>query len=332
MLICGPPTESPVMLRLQARYSQLAWETLVEVQRTKDQKLIAQALLILVSGLVVGGFKTSAPFYLFKLCGVINKENLRFLPVYGRPPELSEEVREDVTVLSQAIYLENYFYLASGGAAPVMTARIEREFRLELQVCSKGFVGVRSRFNNLVQRVYPHLFSICPLTMRTQGILLVRDAIFVLSPPSADRKTGLGVLLRIRADLHHLISSSDVGKAGGLRESRHQLVLAMDNFCNDLMKNLQRFIEVKDAGGAGMIWTCCITCLGHLAALCHFISQTELTLRGAMDNMCKLALDRLANLSYEAHIEEFTHFDVLTGVCIITVLLQMGEALTKNTN
>jgi len=28
-----------------------------------------------------------------------------------------------------------------------------------------------------VQQTYPHLFEICPLIMRTQGILLVKDAV-----------------------------------------------------------------------------------------------------------------------------------------------------------
>jgi len=37
-------------------------------------------------------------------------------------------------VLSQAIYLENYFYLALDGPLPVKPARIEREFRQDFHV------------------------------------------------------------------------------------------------------------------------------------------------------------------------------------------------------
>jgi len=37
------------------------------------------------------------------------------------------------------------------------------------------------------QQTYPHLFDICPLTMRTQGILLVKDAILMMASCSADR-------------------------------------------------------------------------------------------------------------------------------------------------
>lgn len=84
--------------------------------------------------LIITGFTASAPLYLSKTCEAINKADLQFLPVYGRPPELSDQVREDVTVLSQAIYLENYLYLVLDGSAPAMTVRIEREFRLDLEV------------------------------------------------------------------------------------------------------------------------------------------------------------------------------------------------------
>ena len=134
MHLCGPPGESPVIVQLQARYAQMAWESLVKVYGTDDQKLEAQALLLLIHAFVIMGFTTPAQLYLLKMCKAINKANLQFLPVHGRPGELSEQVREDTVILSQAIYLENYFYLTLGGSAPTMTTRIEREFRLDLQV------------------------------------------------------------------------------------------------------------------------------------------------------------------------------------------------------
>ena len=142
MYLCEAPDEPPVVVG--ARYAQLTWETLIEVYRTDDQRLIAQALLLLIHGLVITGFTASAPLYLLKMCDIINNANIQFLPaVYGHPTELSEQVRKDVTVLSQAIYLENYFYLAFGGSGPVMTARIEMEFRLDLEVRTvRGFFVV----------------------------------------------------------------------------------------------------------------------------------------------------------------------------------------------
>ena len=134
MYLCGAPGGVPAIVRLQARYSQQAWETLVEIYETEDQKLKIQGVLVLVYILVIIGFAAGPPLYLSKVCNFIESANLQFLPVYGRPLELSEQVRGDAAILSQAIYMENYLYLALGGPAPVMTARIEREFRMDLQV------------------------------------------------------------------------------------------------------------------------------------------------------------------------------------------------------
>ncbi|KAF9642933.1 hypothetical protein BDM02DRAFT_3264295 [Thelephora ganbajun] len=272
MHLCGVPEETPAMVLLQARYAQMAWESLIEFFKTDQQKDKVQGIVLLVHAFIIMGFTSSAQFYLSKMCKIIDKAKLQFLPAYGRPAGLSEQVREDASVLSQVIYLENFFYLTLGGPAPVMTTRIEREFRLDLQ------------------RVYPHLFDICPLTMRTQSILLVREAILVLDPCSDDQN------------------------ASGRGESRHQLIHALDRFSNDLIRNLQRFIIVEDGNGVGTIWACCVTCLGHLVALCHLTSQTEPALSKSMDGLYNLTLDKLGNLSLEVHIEEYSHFDFLTGM------------------
>ena len=86
------------------------------------------------------------------------------------------------------------------------------------------------------------------------------------------------------------------------------------------MGNLQRFIEVGDISGVETIWACCVTCLGHLAALSYLISQREPTLRGSMDDLCNLTLEKLGDLSNEVHVEEYSYFDVLTEVRIFVVL------------
>ena len=134
MHLCEVPDASPAMVRLQARYCQWAWETLVDIYKTGDQKLKAQGVLLFVGALIAMGFAATAPFYLLKLCNIIDEANLGFFPECGHPPELSEQVREDAAVLTQAIYLENYFYLTLGGSVPMMTKRIEKEFRSDLQV------------------------------------------------------------------------------------------------------------------------------------------------------------------------------------------------------
>ena len=72
--------------------------------------------------------------YLTKTCIALNAKKLRFIPETGRPPELTEDLRERLVMLSQVIYLESYMFLAVDGIEPKMTTRIENEFRDELQV------------------------------------------------------------------------------------------------------------------------------------------------------------------------------------------------------
>ena len=54
--------ESLATVRLLARYAQRAWETFIEIYRTDDQKLKAQALLPVVYSLVNGEFQVGARF------------------------------------------------------------------------------------------------------------------------------------------------------------------------------------------------------------------------------------------------------------------------------
>ncbi|KAF9779631.1 hypothetical protein BJ322DRAFT_1168073 [Thelephora terrestris] len=278
MYLCAPK-QTPYMVRLEASYVQRSWESLVELNQTNQERAKAQALVRVAHSAVILGFNAAAQLYFSKACKIIEKAKLQFLPEYGPPAEFSEEVREEASVLSQAIFLENYFYLTMGGPAPVKTAGIEKEFRLDLQ------------------RVYPCLFKICPLTMRTQSILLVRDAIHILNSP-----------------VDHKEKTSDQ------RKSCLHLVHALDTFSSALMENLEQFISIGDTCGVWMIWSCCIMCLAHLAALCHLMSQEEPALSTPMNGLYDLALGKLCNLSLEVRIEQYSHFDVLTGMSWKTAL------------
>ena len=197
MDLCEVVDDSPVAVRLQARYVQKAWESLVETYKSGNPK--AQRLVLLMRALTITGLTATASFHLLKLCKVVDEANLRYLPEYGRPgrllsqptlrerrngrrvvdcggkgrvatditsysrqlyrlenqhdvvimcdvitrpSELSEQVHEDAAVLTQAIYLENHFYLTLGRSAPVMTGRIERKFRLDPQVRIMGSLFV----------------------------------------------------------------------------------------------------------------------------------------------------------------------------------------------
>ena len=134
--ICGVPEESPAMIWLQARYVQTSLETLVQLCGSDRERTKAQALLLTVQTALLIGFTILAQLHLLKACKIIERAKLRYVPEHGRPADLSDQVREEVSVLSQAIFLENYLFLAFNGPAPVRTAGFEREFRFDLQVRS----------------------------------------------------------------------------------------------------------------------------------------------------------------------------------------------------
>ena len=106
---------------------------------------------------------------------------------------------------------------------------------------------------------------------------------------------------------------------GVQRESDYQLVRTLDKFCKGLMGNLEQFLALEDSSGVETIWTCCVMCLAHLAALCHLISQTAQTSNKSMDGLCDLTLEKLGNISLEVRIEQYSHLDALTGVRILVV-------------
>ena len=129
-----------------------------------------------------------------------------------------------------------------------------------------------------------------------------------------------------RFGLRLIVSSLGPWGAGIRRESCHQLVQALDEFSNSLMGNLKYFITLGDSSGVETIWACCVTCLAHLALLCHLVGQREPASSESMGSLCDRTLEKLGNISFEVHIERYSHFDVLTGVCILAVPLRMSRA------
>jgi len=134
MLLGAGAGASPTMVRLFAKHGQLALEQLAEIVKGSDAYLKVQAhLCVATGGLYIGGFKHSR-HHLTRACIVIGAAKLRFIPATGRPPSLTDDVYERLVILSQIIYFDNYMFLAVDGVEPKMTARIEKEFRHELQV------------------------------------------------------------------------------------------------------------------------------------------------------------------------------------------------------
>ena len=125
---------TPGMVRLHARRSQIAWESLAELVKGNNHKLKVQAILVVASTFIYVNMMQSASLYIQKSCDYIKAGNLQFIPTYGRPPKFSEELHETLSALSQTIYWMNYSFLACGGPQPHATAKLEKEFRWELPV------------------------------------------------------------------------------------------------------------------------------------------------------------------------------------------------------
>lgn len=134
MHFCDGLDKSPAMAKLQVKYVQASLELLIEVSRGSDWELKAQMMLWVASGSIVMRLLQLTPSYIKKSCDVVNMAGLQFIPTYGRPPQFSQDLHEKISVLSQIIYFENFWFLTCGGAEPTMTARIEYEFRHQLQV------------------------------------------------------------------------------------------------------------------------------------------------------------------------------------------------------
>lgn len=134
MHFCKDMHNSPTIVYLHARHTQMTLESLADVFQGRDWELRAQAALWVVAGSIILSAEDFPPVYIQRGCEAIDAAGLQFIPTYGRPPELSDALHEKLSILSQFIYFENFLFLTCGGAEPTLTARIEKEFRHQLQV------------------------------------------------------------------------------------------------------------------------------------------------------------------------------------------------------
>ena len=125
---------SPRIMQLRAKHAQRLYEQLAEINMGNNASLLVHAFFFLAALLLHPKTFKVARHFLRKACIALNATKLRFIPDTGRPQELTDDVREQVVMLSQVIYLENYMFLAVDEVEPKMATRIEKEFRDELQV------------------------------------------------------------------------------------------------------------------------------------------------------------------------------------------------------
>ena len=146
--------------------------------------------------------------------------------------------------------------------------------------------------------------------MRTRGILLVRDAILLLTfLPVDGEHYAPNSALQLQSDL------LPPGTRLGLwRQSCDRVIASLEKFSQNLLDNVTTFRENGDESGVDVIGSSCITCLAHLAVLYEVVGRMGPDAR-EMYNLCDSALQRLGKLTSDLRFEEYTYLDLLLGVC-----------------
>ena len=128
------------MALFHARRAQVAWECDIEVHEGNDYRVGIQVALMATAISIFIRMTQTALLFIQRCYGAIEAGNMQFIPIYGRPPELSDDLRETLAALSQTIYWANYLFLMCGGPEPLATAKLENEFRQELPVSDITFI------------------------------------------------------------------------------------------------------------------------------------------------------------------------------------------------
>jgi len=159
--------------------------------------------------------------------------------------------------------------------------------------------------------------------MRTQAILLIRDAILFLSALPADGESHMSI--SPVDSIRGLTLLSPGVKLGFWRQSCDRIVAPLEVFSQKLLGNVKRFREHGGTNAADVISSSCIACLAHRAVLYEVFSRTD-PVAGGMYSFCDSALQSLGMLTSELFLEEYTHFDLLLGVRPWSYRLQMTVA------
>ena len=144
MYFCEGMDDSPAMTRLHVKHTNATSESLKDVFKTQDWELLAQTAVWIMVGSIILQLPDTVYLYIRRCLEAVDVGGLQFISTYGQPSEFSDHLHEKFSVLSQIIYFENFLFLTCGGVEPTMSARIEKEFRHQLQVRSTTSLLFRS--------------------------------------------------------------------------------------------------------------------------------------------------------------------------------------------
>lgn len=145
--------------------------------------------------------------------------------------------------------------------------------------------------------------------MRTRGILLIRDAIFVLGVYPSQSKP--------RTVWPELIYDLKVILATLLKNWRifcNKVINQLQAHTDALQRHLEWFTSIGDKESSDVIRSNCISCLTYLANLYLTVAPTDYPTAPAMEFACDAALSAVGRLTEGMVIEEYSNFDLLLGV------------------
>ena len=145
--------------------------------------------------------------------------------------------------------------------------------------------------------------------MRTRGILLIRDAIFVLGIYPTQSKLHM-VPSGLERDLKVVLAAV----LSDWRVLCNKMVCRLRAHTDALQQHLEWFASVGDKESSDVIRSNCISCLAYLANLYLTIAPTDHPTAPAMERCCDDALSTLGRLTEGIVMEEYSYFDLLLGV------------------
>ena len=145
--------------------------------------------------------------------------------------------------------------------------------------------------------------------MRTRGILLIRDAIFVLGVYPSQSKPHM-VQSELKRDLKLVLAAM-------LKDWRaicENMIRRLQAHTDALRHHSEWLASIGDKESSDVIRSNCISCLAYLANLYLTIAPTDHPTAPAMERCCDATLSTLGRLTEAMVMEEYSYFDLLLGV------------------
>lgn len=145
--------------------------------------------------------------------------------------------------------------------------------------------------------------------MRTRGVLLIRDAIFVLGVYPQQSK-----LHMVRHGLEYNLKVILAAIFKDWRILCSSLISRLRAHTDALQRHLEWFTSIGDRESSDVIRSNCISCLAYLANLYLAIAPTDHQSAPAMERCCDATLSVLGKLTEGMVMEEYSYYDLLLGV------------------